>query len=367
MTPRQRLTALESHLTAENPALLPVLRSYRDFDRLLQRMGLLPRGESLVTRTPWWTLVAALGPATPAKAAVLDGFRAPDGDAGGRATLYCYGAAPTADPRIPADLGGAVRVAASDSDRLRGRLLVDASGDAAQPAGRVLELADLVLVFPDPARPDPDTLAQALAAASHRADARKLLTVGPDADRAGIDARLEEAAAARGRRIAGLLDTLAEELEDELVPFLEAALARWRRGVRRGALVWIALLALVLGAAVVLGGTGNLPAFAGWLGEARPALLGGAPVRLLALAAGLGGLWLAGHQWVRRAAARRIAAELPVRMGEADLDPRRAFLKSTGVFRWGVAGWGRRARRRLAAIRAAMAGHVRPSRPAAEG
>jgi len=123
--------------------------------------------------------------------------------------------------------------------------------------------------------------------------------------------------------------------------------------VRRGALTWIALLALVLGGAVVLAGTGNLPAFAVWLTEARPAALGGAPVRLLALAAGVGGLWLAGHQWVRRAEAQRVAIDLPARMGEADLSPRGAFLRGTGPFRRGVAGWGRGARRRLAAIRAA--------------
>lgn len=366
MTPsqalRQRLAALESHLTAENPDQLPVLRAYRDFDRLLRGMGLLARNESLATRTPWWPVVTVLGPAAPGKSAFIDGFRQSGGErpADDRVTILCYGGtASGADPRIPFACGESFRPQASDSARLRGRVLVDASDAAAPPVEAVVELSDLVLVFPGAGQPEPDALKRLIAKASHRADARKVLTVRSDADLAGIDARLEAAGAERGRRVAGLLDTLAEELEDELVPYVEASLARWRRGVRTGALVWLALLASVLGGAVVLGGPENLPAFAGWLLEARPALTGGLPLRPLALLAGVGGLWLAGGHWVRRAVARRIAADLPTRMGEADLDPRRAFLKSTGAFRVGVAGWGRRARRRLSAIREAMATHAR--------
>ena len=360
-TLRQRLTALESHLKAESPDLLPVLRAYRDFDRLLQGMGLLARNESLATRIPWWPVVAVFGPAAPGTAAFIDGFRQAGGErpADGRFTILCYGSrASGADPRIPFDLDETFRVEASDSERLRGRILVDASGDAPQPAEPVVELSDLVLVFAEAGEPEPDALKQLVVKASRRADARKVLTIRSDADLAGIDARLDEARIARGRRIAGLLDAIAEELEDELIPYVQASLTRWRRGVRSGALVWLALLGLVLGGAVVLGGPENLPAFSGWLLEARPALLGGLPVRLLALLAGVGGLWLVGRQWVRRAVAQRIAANLPTRMGEADLDPRRAFLKSTGVFRLGVAGWGRRTKRRLAAIREAIAAHA---------
>ncbi|WP_431859285.1 hypothetical protein [Azospirillum sp.] len=340
MTPREFLRALESHLAAEKPELAPVLGAYRDADRLLRRMGLLPPGESLATRARWWPLIAVLGAETPARVAFLDGIR-PSGSAPA-AALYVHGAAPAGDPRIPAALPGGLRPTASDSPRLRGRLLLDVAGDAAPPFGPVIAQADLVLLFADADQSG----SGALAAGSR-------LTVRTEADLAEAEARTAEASAACGRRTAGLLDAVAEEVEDELVPYLQAALARWRRGVRRGAFTWTVLLALVLGGAVALAGTGNLPAFAAWLGEARPAALGGAPVRLLALAAGVGGLWLAGHQWVRRAAAQRVAAELPERMGEADLCPRRAFLRGTRWFRRGVAGWGRGASRRLAAIRAA--------------
>ncbi|WP_448190616.1 hypothetical protein [Azospirillum sp. sgz301742] len=234
---KHRLTALESHLKAESPDLLPVLRAYRDFDRLLQGMGLLARSESLATRTPWWPVVAVLGSAAPGRAAFLDGFRRAGGErpADERVTALCYGSAATGDdPRIPCDLADIVRVEASDSERLRGRIVVDASGGAPQPAEPVVELADLVLVFADAGQPEPDALKQLVAKASHRADARKILTIHSDADLAGIDARLDEAGAARGRRIAGLLDAVAEELEGELIPYVEASLARWRRGARSG-------------------------------------------------------------------------------------------------------------------------------------
>ncbi len=363
-TLRQRLTALESHLKAEKPDLLPVFRAYRDFDRLLQRIGLLARGESLATRTPWWPVIAVLGPAAAGRAAILNGFRPTGGErtADDRFTVLLHGGdASATDPRVPVDLDAPLRIEASDHERLRGRILVEAPGGAGQPHERLVELSDLVLVFPDAGGAAPDELALLLATASRRADARKILTIRSDADLVGIDARLAETEAGRGRRVAGLLGAVAEEVEDELIPYVEASLARWRRNVRLGAMAWLVLLALVLGGAVVLGGSDNLPAFAGWLVEARPAPLGGLPIRLLALVAGVGGLWLAGYQWVRLSAAQRVAASLPVRMGEADLDPRCAFLRSGGLFSTGVSGWGRRARRRLAAIRELAAAHTHAS------
>ncbi len=363
-TLRKRLTALESHLKAEKPDLLPVFRAYRDFDRLLQGTGLLARTESLATRTAWWPVIAVLGPATAGKAAFLDGFRPAGGErpADDRFTVLLHGGEASAtDPRVPSDLDAPVRIDASDNGSLRGRILVDASGSAAQPCERLVELSDLVLVFPDAGGGAPDELAQLLATASRRADARKILTIRSDADLVGIDGRLAEAGAGQGRRVAGLLGAVAEEVEDELIPYVEASLTRWRRNRRLGALAWLVLLALVLGGAVVLGGAENLPAFAGWLVEARPAPLGGLPIRLLALVAGIAGLWLAGHLWVRRATAQRVAASLPERMGEADLNPRRAFLKGTRLFRTGISGWGRRARRRLAAIREVVATYAHAS------
>ncbi|HYG87390.1 MAG TPA: hypothetical protein VD978_14115 [Azospirillum sp.] len=347
----QRLSTLEVHLQAEAPDLLPVLGTYRDFDRLLHRLGLLGRDDSLATRIPWWPVIAVLGSTSPDKTAFLDGYRdAAARTAAGAVTVLCYGSeASDGDPRIPFDLGEACRVEASGSERLRGRILVDVAEEAPQAAEHVAERSDVVLAFPGVEPPV--------------SDARKVLTVRSDADVAGIDARMAALGVEHGGRVVALLDTLAEELESELIPYLEAALARWRRSVRSGGAVWLALLGLVLGGAVFLGGVENLPAFAGWLLEWRPARLGGLPLRLLALLAGVGGLWLAGHLWVRRWAANRLASGLPERMGEADLDLRRAFLKSTrlprSAFGSGVAGWGRGAKRRLAAIRTAMGEHRR--------
>jgi len=168
------------------------------------------------------------------------------------------------------------------------------------------------------------------------------------------------------------LSELAQDLEDELIPYLRTALARWRRGVRRGAVLWVLLLAAVLGTAVLLAGPENLPAFGRWLLDPRPAWAGGLPVRLMALAAGVGGLWLAGHLWVRRYVAQRVAAGMPRPSAVGELDARRAFLRNTRFHRSAlslrIAGWGWLGRRRFAAVRAALAGHGREldaRRPAA--
>lgn len=361
-TTRRRLSVLEAHLRAEIPDLLPVFGACRGFDRVSHRLGLLARDESLTTDVPWWPVVAALGAAASGKAAFLDALRPADGGrpVDGAPAVLCYGeAASDADPRIAADLGDGLRVEGSGSERMRGRVLVDTPGEAVQPADRIVGLSDLVLVFP----PEPEGVMPVLSKAARGADARRVFTVRSDADLAAVDARVAAAGVEHGRRLVQRIDSLAQELEDEVIPFLKAALARWRSGVWTGGAVWLGILALVLGGAVFLGGTENLPAFGDWLFGLRPARIGGLPLRLLALAAGVGGLWLAGHLWVRRWVAARLAAGLPERMGEAGLNVRRAFLRNTRFPRpaigTGVAGWGRRTQRRLAAMREAMREHAR--------
>ena len=47
---KSRLKRLESHLKAENPALLEVLPTYYKFDKLLYRIGLLDRDTSLASQ-----------------------------------------------------------------------------------------------------------------------------------------------------------------------------------------------------------------------------------------------------------------------------------------------------------------------------
>lgn len=471
MTPRQalqqRLAALESHLRSENPNLLPVIPTFRDFDRLLYRTGLLKKNESLATRIPWWPMIAVLGTFSSGKSTFINAYVQAQLQATGnqavddKFTVICYGAdtkaeplpgtALNADPRFPfyrisdeiekvaagegKRIDSYLQLKTLSSERTRGKIIIDSPGFDADDQRRsvlrlvdhIIDLSDLVLVFFDARHPEPgamhDTLHLLVSKTVRRADARKFLYILNQIDttakednaeavfgawqravaQAGlvsgrfygiydrasagvieneaararyehkcehdlkeIHGRMAEVEVGRGYRIVGMLESIAKEVEGELVPFVQAAVARWRRRVLWGDAAWLAVLAAVLaavaGAAVYAAGADTVPAFLSWLGAARPEWLGGLPVRAVAAVLLVVALFAAGHFHLRGLFARRIAATLPERMGEADLDPRNAFLKNTGLFRSifgsGAAGWNGAARRKLFAIREAVAAHV---------
>ncbi|WP_245593352.1 dynamin family protein [Azospirillum halopraeferens] len=454
---------MEAHLKTENPNLLPVIPTYREFDRLLQGLGLLKRDESLATRIPWWPMIAILGTFSAGKSTFINSYlRHPLQGTGNQAvddkfTVICYGAdtkhealpgtALNADPRFPfyrisdevekvaagegKRIDSYLQLKTLKSDRVRGKIIIDSPGFDADDQRRsvlrlvdhIIDLSDLVLVFFDARHPEPgamhDTLHLLVSKTVRRADARKFLYIlnqidttarednaeavfgawqrsvaqaglvsgrfygiydreaaGPigneaqraryeskaAADLAEIHGRIAEVEIGRGYRIVGMLDSLTKEVEGELVPYVQAAVARWRRAVLMGDAVWAGLLAALAAGVVYLGGVDALPAFGTWLVEEQPAWAAGLPVRLVALGVAVAGIFLAGHFWLRGVMARRIAAGLPERMGEADLNPRNAFLKNTGLFRSVLrkvpVGWGGRARKRVFAIRQAVAAHV---------
>jgi len=286
----------------------------------------------------------------------------------------------------------------------------------------IVELSDLVLVFFDARHPEPgamqDTLRHLVAKTVNRADARKVCYIlnqvdttakednleavfgawqraiaqaglvsgrfyaiydsnsavaidddarraryesRRDADLAEIHARIAEVEVARAYRIVGSIDSLVKELEGEVVPMLREAIGRWRRRVLIGDALWAAALAALF-VGVGYAGSDGLPPFADWLTASRPAWFGEQPVRLAGAAALLGGLFLAGHFWLRAVLARRVAAALPERFGDVDLNLRHAFLKNTRFFRSIFAkrpsGWSSRAKRRIFGIRESLAEHV---------
>ncbi|HHS93912.1 MAG TPA: hypothetical protein ENK63_01015, partial [Rhodobacterales bacterium] len=176
-----------------------------------------------------------------------------------------------------------------------------------------------------------------------------------DADLARIRARIDEVELHRNYRIVSFLETMAKELEHDVLPRLTAARDRWRRGV---AIIDLVAFALVIAA------TGGLAwAFSWPLGNVFSVAWLGAhkveAVAILVAALVMGG---AVHFWARARMARRVAKDLPQADGELELDLRAAFLKGTQpwrtIFRRKPVGWSGRAANRLKIIRDTVASHI---------
>ena len=116
---KSRLARLESHLAAENPALLEVLPTYYKFDKLLYKTGLLDRETSLASRISWWPLISVLGTFSSGKSTFINSYVGDDLQSTGnqavddKFTVICHRSAGTganktlpgtaldADPRFP--------------------------------------------------------------------------------------------------------------------------------------------------------------------------------------------------------------------------------------------------------------------------
>ncbi|GKY87500.1 dynamin family protein [Sinisalibacter aestuarii] len=199
-----------------------------------------------------------------------------------------------------------------------------------------------------------------------------------DTDMARIRARIDEVELHRNYRIVSFLETMAKELEHDVLPRLETARDRWRRGV---GLIDLAALVAVIAA------TGGLAYAFGWPLADILTLDWLAGHRIEAVAIGVAALVMAAavHVWARAVVARRVARSLPEADGELELNLRAAFLKGTEIWRPILrarpVGWGRRAAARLHAIRDTVAGHIqnlndryadpsvksRPPEPVAQG
>ena len=188
-----RLRSLEDHLRAENPVLLGAVQSFRRLDGIARGLGLLGEEESYATRIPWWPLVAVLGTYSSGKSTFINdllGRRVQDTGnqaVDDRFSVLCFGAesnvrvlpgvALDADPRFPfykmsraieeissgegSRIDAYLQLKTCPGEVLRGRILIDSPGfDADQQrtatlriTDRIIDLADLVLVFFDARHP----------------------------------------------------------------------------------------------------------------------------------------------------------------------------------------------------------------------
>ncbi len=177
-----------------------------------------------------------------------------------------------------------------------------------------------------------------------------------DTDLAAITERMDGVEVQRNYRIVSLLETVANELEHDILPKLRDAKARWRRGVLIGDGAALAgLLAVSIGLVVYFKWLPSGEVFSfDWL----KANLVNVIASLVAIAILAGSF----HYWVRGVVAKRIAAGLSETYGQMELDLRGAFFKSAGalrsIFRAEPAGWGKGAAKRMRMIRETVAVHI---------
>lgn len=176
-----------------------------------------------------------------------------------------------------------------------------------------------------------------------------------DEDLARINARINEVELHRNYRIVSFLETVAKELENDILPQLKAARARWRRGVA----TIDAISAVVIAAA-----TGGLMYLFNWwpAGLFDLEWIAAHRIEAAAVAVAVAVMAMAVHFWARKGMARRVAKGLSDAYGEVDLDLRAAFLKGARWYRpiWTrrPVGWTKRVAGRLRVIRDTVAAHI---------
>lgn len=456
---QKRLDNLESHLKAENPALLEVLPTYYKLDKILYKTGLLDKETSLASRISWWPLISILGTFSAGKSTFINDYVGQKLQSTGnqavddKFTVICYssakggqgqtlpGSALDADPRFPFyrisheiekvakgegnRIESYLQLRTTDQERIKNRIIIDSPGFDADDQRRstlritdhIIDLSDLVLIFFDARHPEPgamqDTLEHLVARTVARTDTSKFFYVLNQIDTAAKDDNTEEIVGAwqramaqgglssgrfltiyneaasvpieddalrerfqskrdndlkvihdrmnevevqRNYRIVGMLETVANELENDILPTLREAKNKWRRGVLIGDTI-----ALVAASAIAIG----FMTYFNWLPSKAIFTFDWLQLNLTNVIASLIALLIllgAFHYWVRGVVAKRIAAKLGETHGQVDLNIRQAFVKSVGalhsIFRLEPAGWNARAQKNLRMVREIAANHI---------
>ncbi|NGZ06435.1 MAG: dynamin family protein [Magnetococcales bacterium] len=242
----RRLDSLEGHLKQENPVLLQVVQTFRELDRVAQRMGVISRDESFATRVPWWPLISILGTFSSGKSSFINSFigqklqRTGNQAVDDKFTVLCYsndeqvrtlpGLALDADPRFPfyqisqqlehvvkgegKRIDAYLQLKTCQTERLRGKILIDSPGfdaDAQRTSTlriteHIMDLSDLVLVFFDARHPEPgamkDTLDHLVKNTINRSDSNKFLFILNQIDCTVREDNLEDVTAAWQRSLA---------------------------------------------------------------------------------------------------------------------------------------------------------------------
>lgn len=241
----ERIESLEGHLREEHPALLEVVPTYRKFDNILYKMGLLGESDSLVTRITWWPLISVLGTFSAGKSTFINHYLGEKLQSTGnqavddKFSVICFGrdkdsrvlpgSALDADPRFPfyrmskeiekvafgegGRIDAYLQLKTASSDGVKGKTIIDSPGfDADEKRNSILRLtdhiidiSDLVLVFFDARHPEPgamrDTLQHLVAATIKRTDSGKFLYILNQIDCTAREDNPEEVIAAWQRAL----------------------------------------------------------------------------------------------------------------------------------------------------------------------
>ncbi len=243
---KARLKNLESHLATENPALKDAVKSFRKLDAVAYRLGMMGRDQSFATQVTWWPVISILGTFSSGKSTFINQYVGQKLQATGnqavddKFTVICYGSEDESrvlpgraldnEPRFPfyrisesidellagegRRLDVYLQLRTCNSDRLRGRILIDSPGFDADDqrtatlriSEHILDLSDLVLVFFDARHPEPgamrDTLDHLVRRTLERPDFNKFLYVLNQIDSAAREDNPEEVFSAWQRALA---------------------------------------------------------------------------------------------------------------------------------------------------------------------
>lgn len=188
-----------------------------------------------------------------------------------------------------------------------------------------------------------------LAVAMGDQDVRQRFQRKRDADLGEIVERIREVSVERAYRIVGALEKFANRVENDIVPEIEMALARWRKRVLLVDLLVMLPILVGVGIYSVAHGYWSSGGFAlPWITSARLQPWASAAVLLLLLA-----VLLALHFNIRRLAARAVANDLPTEGYLGNVQ--QAFLRNTvwwrSVFANTVRGWGQKMSSKVVTIR----------------
>ncbi|MEQ1527950.1 MAG: hypothetical protein ABL925_01435 [Methylococcales bacterium] len=342
-TASKYLLNLEKHFAIDNPVLLKASKVFHELDQIEYDMGLIEADETTACKNSWWPIISLIGGNSTAKSRFVNSYLGSDQSLSGiQASSHKYtvllhnnqatpvtlpGTALDVDPRYPfyqisrkieqrqkgegSRINSYLELKTLDSNRLKGKLFVDAPNINANPNSpvsifltqHIIEHSDLVMIFTDTFdSPSPmlkdlieniiihqdsnkfvyliDEPVRSLSPISNNelisSWQRKLSDVGlntgqfivvPNQDSGidlqnhisyiTIDQRMANVAHVRSYRVLNALNNSIDEIDNVIVPEVKKAIQQWKERATFSSLIILGFLA-TLAIFAEIGGFGVL-------------------------------------------------------------------------------------------------------------